>query len=181
MEYFFRPVHACVAEIGCISHSNRYSSPLTPGRPTVPACGQESRGRRSDRATRIHCELRRILQKLVSAGYIFHAGIPATKTNVFWVCFTIRFETGNGIVVDEVGVPKNGPDGQFTAVQGSSTFPLADGTIQKTTYIADENGYQAFGDHLPTPPPVNPIILRALDWLASLPSTQAPPESAYKN
>ena len=93
------------------------------------------------------------------------------------------FETGNGIVVEERGIPKSGPDGSLiTAVQGSNAYRSADGSIIQTQYTADEHGYQAYGDHLPTPPPPNPIILRALEWLASLPSTPAPSSQApYKN
>ena len=36
-------------------------------------------------------------------------------------------------------------------------------------YTAGENGFEARGDHIPTPPPIPPAIQRALDYLATKP------------
>jgi hypothetical protein len=105
--------------------------------------------------------------------------ILAEEYSFFFFSDYCSFETGNGIVVEENGVPKNGPDGPFTAVQGSNAYRSPDGSVIQTQFIADENGYQAIGDHLPTPPPPHPIILKALEYLASLPSTQPPPQQKY--
>lgn len=33
-----------------------------------------------------------------------------------------------------------------------------DGRVYKTSYIADELGFRAVGDHLPTPPPA-PVVI----------------------
>ncbi|XP_066144075.1 cuticle protein CP14.6-like [Euwallacea fornicatus] len=82
--------------------------------------------------------------------------------------FSYSFETGNGIKVEESGSLKEGPpslqgrsagsegeDGNNTllVLQGSFSYTGPDGHVYSVKYVADENGFQPEGDHLPTPPP----------------------------
>ena len=84
------------------------------------------------------------------------------------------FETGNGIVVDETGFVKSAGPEQIQVIQGSNAYTSPEGQVIQLQYIADENGYQPQGAHLPTPPPADPVILKSLEYLARLPSTPEP-------
>merc|ERR1711946_46070 len=70
--------------------------------------------------------------------------------------YSFSYETENGIVVSESGVQKQiggRVDEAGTVSQGSYSFP-EDGQRYTVNWVADENGFQAKGDHLPTPPPL---------------------------
>lgn len=48
-------------------------------------------------------------------------------------------------------------------VHGSYSYISPEGQHITVNYVADENGFQAAGDHLPTPPPVPKAILESLE------------------
>lgn len=86
------------------------------------------------------------------------------------------YETGNGIKAEEAGYLKNiAPDQNAMVATGSYSYTAPDGQIISVKYVADENGFQPQGDHLPTPPPIPAAIQRALEYLASLPPTTEAP------
>ncbi|KAL4706578.1 hypothetical protein ACJJTC_015776 [Scirpophaga incertulas] len=82
--------------------------------------------------------------------------------------FKFSYETGNGIKWEEISYDKTlpkiegrsagGGDGDTTdsnevhVQQGSYSYVAPDGTVISLRYIADENGFQPVGDHIPTPP-----------------------------
>ena len=53
-------------------------------------------------------------------------------------------------------------------MQGSYSYVGDDGQTYSITYTADENGFQAQGAHIPTPPPIPEPILKALQILPPL-------------
>lgn len=53
-----------------------------------------------------------------------------------------EYETGNGIAAKESGQAAH-------SVQGSYSYTAPDGTPVQMTYVADENGFQPQGSHLP--------------------------------
>lgn len=66
-------------------------------------------------------------------------------------CLIFRFETSNGISQQEQGTLQNaGSENEVMQVRGSFTFTGADGVVYTVTYIADENGFQPQGAHLPS-------------------------------
>lgn len=71
--------------------------------------------------------------------------------------YSWEYETGNGIVAKESGLAAH-------SVQGAYQYVSPDGTPISLTYVADENGYQPIGAHLPVAPEMPAHILRALEW-----------------
>ncbi|VEN33843.1 unnamed protein product [Callosobruchus maculatus] len=64
--------------------------------------------------------------------------------------YNFSFETSNGISQQETGQLNNaGSENEAIAVRGSYTFTGPDGVVYTITYIADENGFQPQGAHLP--------------------------------
>ncbi|CAH2237039.1 jg9531 [Pararge aegeria aegeria] len=92
-----------------------------------------------------------------------------------------NYETGNGISAEEAGYVKNLgiPDQEAQTAQGQYKYTAPDGQIIQLQYIADENGFQPQGAHLPTPPPIPADIQKALDHLATLPP-QVPEPNQYR-
>ncbi|XP_019872726.1 flexible cuticle protein 12-like [Aethina tumida] len=67
--------------------------------------------------------------------------------------FKWGYETSNGISADETGELINaGSENEAVAVRGSFQYVGPDGVTYKVTYIADENGFQPQGAHLPVAP-----------------------------
>ncbi|XP_045534369.1 uncharacterized protein LOC106714766 [Papilio machaon] len=81
------------------------------------------------------------------------------------------YETGNGISAEELGYIKNlgVPEQEAQTAQGQYQYTAPDGQVIQLKYIADENGFQPQGAHIPTPPPIPQDIQKALDYLATLP------------
>lgn len=84
--------------------------------------------------------------------------------------YQYSYETGNGINAEQKGDLKKVGDVDAIEVQGQFQYPGENGNPPvQLTYIADENGFQPQGAHLPTAPPVPEAIQRALAYLATAP------------
>ncbi|KAK9303066.1 hypothetical protein QLX08_005119 [Tetragonisca angustula] len=84
--------------------------------------------------------------------------------------YNFNYETGNGIKAEEHGQLKQlNETNSVIIVQGSYSYSDADGAPVALSYVADENGFQPKGEHLPTPHPVPAGILRALEYIAAHP------------
>ncbi|XP_063363922.1 larval cuticle protein LCP-17-like [Cydia amplana] len=83
------------------------------------------------------------------------------------------FQTSNGISAQESGQLKKVGAEEALVVSGQFQYTADDGTPVQVSYTADENGYNAQGPHIPTPPPVPEAIKRALAYIAAHPP---PPE-----
>lgn len=92
--------------------------------------------------------------------------------NLIDINLSFSFETSNGISHQEAGQPKQIDGETPVVVQGADSYIAPDGQQVSITYIADENGYQPQGSHIPTSPPIPPEILRALEWNAAHPEEE---------
>ncbi|XP_059216440.1 larval cuticle protein 65Ag1-like [Stomoxys calcitrans] len=67
--------------------------------------------------------------------------------------FQYAYETSDGAKAEAQGQVRNiGSEQEALAVQGSFSYISEDGQTYKVQYTADENGFQAYGDHLPVAP-----------------------------
>lgn len=70
-----------------------------------------------------------------------------------------RYEIADGTHVREEGYLTNPNTKQESIVKkGFYSFTAADGKVYSVTYWADDTGFHAIGDHLPTPHPVPQAI-----------------------
>ncbi|RVE40182.1 hypothetical protein evm_015168, partial [Chilo suppressalis] len=61
-------------------------------------------------------------------------------------------------------------DNPALEVKGSYRYTADDGTPVEVSYIANEDGYQPQGSHLPVPPPIPVAIQRSLEYIAAHPA-----------
>lgn len=81
--------------------------------------------------------------------------------------YSYSYETGNGIQAEENGqLTHQGTDQEGIEAQGSYSYTDDNGQVYQVTYVANENGFQPQGAHLPTIPP---LIQKALDYIAAHP------------
>ena len=66
---------------------------------------------------------------------------------IFWI---YSYETSDGVARSEQAELKNaGTENEALVVRGTVSWTAADGVVYTLNYIADENGFQPQGAHLP--------------------------------
>uniref|UniRef100_A0A1B0GMF2 Endocuticle structural glycoprotein SgAbd-2 n=1 Tax=Phlebotomus papatasi TaxID=29031 RepID=A0A1B0GMF2_PHLPP len=82
--------------------------------------------------------------------------------------YKTQYETGNNIVAEETGYLKdfneNTPNGVLVQ-HGSYSYTAPDGQVVNVEYTADEGGFRATGEHIPTPPPIPEEIQKGLEQI----------------
>lgn len=88
--------------------------------------------------------------------------------------YQYAYETGNGINAHEQGYVKNAgvKDGEIQVAQGFYSYTSPEGKPITIHYTADENGFQATGDAIPTPPPLPKEIADVWAKIAQQPQQQ---------
>ncbi|XP_057370549.1 larval cuticle protein 1-like isoform X3 [Daphnia carinata] len=79
--------------------------------------------------------------------------------------YSFAFESADGTKVSESGSQKQvgpKPEDIGTVSRGSYSYLSPDGVTLTVNWVADENGFQATGDHLPTPPPMPAHVVKML-------------------
>ncbi|XP_076226120.1 cuticular protein 49Ah isoform X2 [Nomia melanderi] len=83
--------------------------------------------------------------------------------------YKTSYETGNSIIAEESGyikkVGEGEEQGEALVQQGSYSYTSPEGKLITIHYTADETGFHATGDHIPTPPPVSEEIQKGLDLI----------------
>lgn len=74
--------------------------------------------------------------------------------------YQYAYETGDGIQAQEQGSLASQ---DAVAAQGGYSYTAPDGQQISIQYVADENGFQPQGAHLPTPPPIPEAILKSIE------------------
>ena len=91
------------------------------------------------------------------------------------------FETENGIYASESGKPVEGyGDEESYDVNGQFSYTGPDGVVYKVVYVADANGFQPQGAHLPTPVPTEYPTPEASDDDDDEERYEAPEEPQYE-
>ncbi|KAJ8956822.1 hypothetical protein NQ318_014236 [Aromia moschata] len=76
--------------------------------------------------------------------------IVSHENNIGYGNYNFSYETSDGSHREEKAELKNaGTENEAIAVYGSYTYVGTDGVTYKVTYVADENGYRASGEHIP--------------------------------
>lgn len=79
-----------------------------------------------------------------------------------------EYETGNQILAAENGYIRDKTEalpGGVLVQQGSYSYVSPEGEVINVQYTADDKGFHATGDHIPTPPPVPAEIQAGLDLI----------------
>nr|XP_027239251.1 cuticle protein AMP1A-like isoform X1 [Penaeus vannamei]XP_027239252.1 cuticle protein AMP1A-like isoform X2 [Penaeus vannamei] len=102
--------------------------------------------------------------------------------------YNFDIETGDGITASESGSP-DGPEGAIVA-SGKYSYTAPDGNLIEVTYVANEDGFQPEGDHLPIAPEfpheIPEFVLRQIakaaeeDALAAAETRDAAPSQLYQ-
>ena len=79
-----------------------------------------------------------------------------------------KYANENNIEAAESGkIDDRNTENETLRAKGYYEYIGDDGQKYRVDYVADENGFQPLGDHLPTPPPTPEPIARALEYIAS--------------
>ncbi|XP_034829677.1 flexible cuticle protein 12-like [Maniola hyperantus] len=64
--------------------------------------------------------------------------------------YNFAYETSNGIKQEETAqLVDRGTEDEGISVRGAYSYPGPDGVVYVVTYLADKNGFQPNGDHIP--------------------------------
>ncbi|XP_026734678.1 larval cuticle protein LCP-17-like [Trichoplusia ni] len=101
------------------------------------------------------------------------AQILAQEADVFPDQYSYNYKTSNGIAAQESGALTNvGTEGEAISVAGQNSYTAPGGEQISLSYIADANGYQPQGAHLPTPHPIPEEILKSLEYIRTHPAQE---------
>ncbi|XP_030385795.1 pupal cuticle protein Edg-78E-like [Scaptodrosophila lebanonensis] len=81
--------------------------------------------------------------------------------------YRYEWQTSNGISAQESGIGGDHATGGFS-------YYSPEGELVQLNYVADANGFQPAGSHVPTPPPIPAAIIRSLEYIRTHPQYVEP-------
>ncbi|XP_063536001.1 larval cuticle protein LCP-17-like, partial [Cydia strobilella] len=88
--------------------------------------------------------------------------------------FNYAYETNNGIQAQAEGVVQDvNSEYPKQVVRGSYSYRGDDGQTYQVNYVADENGFQPEGAHLPVAPAIPEAIVRSIEYIRTHPSQES--------
>lgn len=88
----------------------------------------------------------------------------------YYFILSFSFQADNGISAQETSQIKNSNSQEpVEETQGNFEYTAPDGSSIQVRYIANEDGFQPQGAHLPVAPPIPVEIQRSLEWNAAHP------------
>lgn len=87
--------------------------------------------------------------------------------------YRYAFETDDGTKAEQEGELKViDKDLSVGVSKGNYAYTADDGNSYSVSFVADENGYQPQGEHLPVAPEIPPLIRKALEYAAAHPEPE---------
>lgn len=80
--------------------------------------------------------------------------------------FHWSYEGADGSKAAQEGALKSNGEEELLVQKGSYSYVGDDGLTYSVSYVADENGFQPVGDHLPIPPEVPGLIAGTVEYLS---------------
>lgn len=85
--------------------------------------------------------------------------------DIYLFVYFYRYETENGISAEETGKLANvGTKDEALRARGFYKYTGPDNTPYSISYTADENGFVAAGNHIPTPVPLPEALVKAIEF-----------------
>ncbi|KAH8355356.1 hypothetical protein KR093_011538, partial [Drosophila rubida] len=112
---------------------------------------------------------RPVAQQVVSHQVVSHASGDDVHAETLNRADDVRPDGFSAVLETSNHISESRNGDEHGNIHGNYGWISPEGEHIQITYVADENGYQPSGAHLPTPPPIPVEIQRALEWIAAHP------------
>lgn len=124
----------------------------------------------------VNCFKSLLMQSLVILNLLTALNTLNDKhQQLLYKILNFSYESGDGSKAEQSGELKEVEEGKFgEVIHGSYQYVAPDGQVVAVSYVADENGFQPQGEHLPQAPELPASVARALKFIEEHPQTEQP-------